>query len=412
MDSGDWPGTLEPSLGMDDIASVLCRLSCAGACWLGAMCTADAAGAAKEGDCNGEDDSMKVMHLVLTPRFSGAEVLVRDLCIEQIGMGHKLAFVAMSPSEESFKPQLERLSRAGVKLILPDSNLGRLGRLKHIRKSAKSFEPDVIFAHSIIPAFYSRIADLRKRRVVSVLHAASNNDYNARIWAWSERVIRHLSAGVIAVSEEGKDNYINQFFCGKPVTTIRNGVDFSEAKRAAASRKNKTKRNIVLQVGRIAPVKGQHNSIEAIAGLVNQFPDIKLKLAGLVEDIAYQKDLELLVSSHGLERNVEFLGPRADIFDLLAEADLYVMPSYAESQGIAMLEALAVGVPVVASKINVFNEFREMNGVWLTAPGDSPSLSEAIKSALIKKTTNYERDISNFDIKRTAAEYLDFLNVN
>lgn len=355
---------------------------------------------------------MKIMHLVLRPRFSGAEVLVRDLCLEQSEMGHELAFVAMSPSEESFKPQLERLSSAGVTLILPDSNLGRIGRLNHIYKSAMSFDPDVIFAHSIIPALYSRIADFKKRRVVSVLHAASNNDYNRMTWALSEKVVRHLSAGVIAVSEEGKKNYTSQFFCGKPVTTIRNGLDFSAAKRAAALRKNKAKGNIILQVGRITPVKGQHNTIEAIAKLVRKFPDIKLKLAGLVEDIAYQQELELLVSSHGLESNIEFLGPRADIFDLLANADLYAMPSYAESQGIAMLEALAVGIPVVATKIDVFNEFKEMHGVWLTAPGDSTALSDAIESALTNETVNYDRDVSNFDIKRTAAEYLDFLNVN
>ncbi|MAY44117.1 MAG: hypothetical protein CML65_02560 [Rhodobacteraceae bacterium] len=355
---------------------------------------------------------MNVMHVVLKPRYSGAEVLVRDLCLEQIKLGHKLAFVAMLPSEGSFEQELERLEKAGTTNIIPDKTLSRLGRLNHIHKSIKLFEPDIVFAHSIIPAMYSRLADLKGRRIISVLHAATNNDYNNKIWVTTEKVLRHLSKGVIAVSEEGKNNYIKKFYCGKPVVTIRNGLDFSEAKRAASLRENRIKRSLILQVGRIAPVKGQHNTIEAVAKLIKLHPNIKLKLAGLVEDFNYFCQLKAQVKSHGMEDSIEFIGPRSDIFDLLADSDLYVMPSYAESQGIAMLEALAVGVPVVATEIDVFREFRKMAGVWLVGTGNSDALANAMESALKAQTTVYERDVSNFDIKRTATEYLDFLHAN
>ncbi|SDR82322.1 glycosyltransferase [Pseudomonas oryzae] len=347
---------------------------------------------------------MRVMHLVLTPRFSGAEILVRDLCIAQKNMGHDVAFSAINPSEESFLPQLERLQHAGVHVQLPHQAPSHLQRLPHIRKLLIEFKPDVVFAHSVIPAMYARLADLLQRRVVPVLHATDN--YPAvgphRL---AEHLLCHLSRNTIAVSEPGADNYRAVF--PVPVRVIRNGLDFTGAQAAAAHRRKRTEKSgIVLQVGRVLPLKGQHISIQAMAEVVKQQPQARLWLAGLIEDKEYHEKLKLLTANLGLQLHVEFLGPRQDIFDLLARADVYVMPSSAESQGLAMLEALATGTPVIASDIPTLAQFSKMKGVQCIPRESVADWERSILSAF-KEPIYLPRNISDFDINRTATEYLD-----
>lgn len=349
---------------------------------------------------------MRVMHLVLTPRFSGAEILVRDLCIAQKQMGNDVTFSAINPSEESFIPQIERLQRAGINIQVPHQPPSHLQRLLRIRKLLIEFKPDVVFAHSVIPAMYARVADLFQRRIVPVLHATDNypkkSPHNL-----AEHLLHRLSRDTIAVSEAGAANYRAAF--PAQVRVVRNGLDFSGAQAAAARRRERTEKSgIVLQVGRVLPLKGQHISIQAMAEVVKQQPQAKLWLAGLIEDQAYYVELQELIENLGLQAHVEFLGPRSDIFDLLSLADAYVMPSSAEAHSVAMLEALATGISVVASDIPTLAQFSHMSGVQCV-PRESVSAWKDNIIASIKEPFYFYRDTSGFDINKTAKNYLLFV---
>lgn len=346
---------------------------------------------------------MRVMHLVLTPRFSGAEILVRDLCIAQKEMGHDVAFSAINPSEESFLSQIERLQSEGIDIQIPNQRPSHLQRLLRIRKLLMEFKPDVVFAHSVIPAMYARVADLFQRRIVPVLHATDNypkkSPHNL-----AEHLLHRLSRSTIAVSEEGAANYRTDF--PAQVWVVRNGLDFAEAQAAAARRRGRTEKSgIVLQVGRVLPLKGQHISIQAMAEVVKQQPQAKLWLAGLIEDQEYYLELQKLIKKLGLQSHVEFLGPRSDVFDLLALADVYVMPSSAESQGLAMLEALATGIPVVTSNIPALAQFSHMNGVRCVPRESISAWKDNIVSSF-KEPFYFYRDTSDFEIDKTAKNYL------
>lgn len=351
---------------------------------------------------------MRVMHLVLTPRFSGAEILVRDLCMAQKQMGHEITFSAINPSEESFLPQLEVLKREGINVQVPFQTPSHLGRLRRIRQMLMEFRPDVVFAHSVIPAMYARVADLFQRRIVPVLHATDNYPVGSP-HRLAEYLLCHLSRATIAVSEAGAANYRAAF--PTSVHVVRNGLNFSGAQAAAVRRRERTEKSgIILQVGRVLPLKGQHISIQAMAEVVKQQPQARLWLAGLIEDKAYYKDLNILIKRLELQSHVEFLGPRSDIYDLLAQADVYVMPSSEESQGLAMLEALATGIPVVSSNISTLAQFSNMKGVQCVPRESISNWNDSILSAF-KEPFQFHRDTSNFDIKKTATKYLRLVEV-
>jgi glycosyltransferase involved in cell wall biosynthesis len=101
-------------------------------------------------------------------------------------------------------------------------------------------------------------------------------------------------------------------------------------------------------VGKIYEGKGQREIIQAVADLRPQFPRIKLLVVGDVKDARYYRSLQSLVGRRGLENNVNFLGYRRDLPDLLSLMRVMVIASVVESFGRVALHAMAAGVPVLA----------------------------------------------------------------
>ncbi|MGC4044993.1 MAG: glycosyltransferase [Armatimonas sp.] len=130
----------------------------------------------------------------------------------------------------------------------------------------------------------------------------------------------------------------------------------------------------VLSIARLSPEKGI---------------DVLLKAAQALPDIAF------LIAGDGPERtaleasalpNVTFLGFRKDIPELLAQATLVAVPSRQEGLGLAAVEALAAGVPVIASNVGGLSEVVVPNKTGLLVPPDDPAaLTEALRSLIIVK---------------------------
>jgi glycosyltransferase involved in cell wall biosynthesis len=353
---------------------------------------------------------MRILHVVLTPRFSGAEVLVRDLATLHNACGHPSAVVALAPSEPAFRSVIEQMARSGVNWQLPQHRLKKLERVRFLREKIAEFAPDAILAHSVIPAAYARIAD--GRRVVSVLHSDSN--YESHQLAWSEHVLQYRAAGVIAVSSRAAAQYSRRFRRPK-LAVIPNGIALENVYNAAAKRQHnrisfglESNARVILQVGRILEVKQQHLTLHALAPLLNNNPALRIWFAGLMEDANYTAHLKDWVVKQRLEKQIAFLGSRADVPELMSAADLIVMPSAQEAHSLALMEALASGAPIVASAISSFQYASKFDGVALLSPEDFSAYRSAAEIALTE-STRFDRDLRGYDIGETAANYLDFL---
>lgn len=102
----------------------------------------------------------------------------------------------------------------------------------------------------------------------------------------------------------------------------------------------------VLAVGRLDPVKNFEGLVRAFRTAVDAFPGAHLDIAG---DGPARADLQALVRALALEDHVSLLGFRADVRELHARADLFVLPSHSEGMSVALIEAMASGLPVLAS---------------------------------------------------------------
>lgn len=134
----------------------------------------------------------------------------------------------------------------------------------------------------------------------------------------------------------------------------------------------------LLTVGRLAAQKGQRYLIDAMHAVLMEFPHARLLVAG---EGSLRRMLEDRARPFG--DRVAFLGAREDIPALLAHADLFVLPSLWEGQGSALIEAMAIGRPIVATKIPaVMDAVRDGETGVLARAGDSAGLAESMLRVL------------------------------
>lgn len=162
------------------------------------------------------------------------------------------------------------------------------------------------------------------------------------------------------------------------VLPLRNGVELADLLPATRVARNDP-RPIVVSVGRLEPRKGQDVLLRAIARLAPaERPHVRLVGTG-----PGLHRLQDLVGFLHLEKDVDFLGAVSDVPRVLKEADLYVQASVADPLPRALLEAMALAVPCVASAIDGIPEvIQHARTGWLFSPGDDSALSEAIRHAL------------------------------
>jgi L-malate glycosyltransferase len=337
-------------------------------------------------------------------------MLVRDLCLLHGRKGMACAIAAFAPAQPEFLPDLERLKGAGTALYVPQRVFGKFGRVKHFRGAYADFRPDAVFAHSVLPGLYGKLAlplGSERPRFATVLHSASNDDFDDWYLSLIERFTRRRAHRIIAVSEEGAGNYRRRFGHRLPVGIIPNGIDIE---RFRSVDRNEARRRlgiadgmkIILQVGRISKVKQQDLSVRALSGLLRT-GGAELWLAGPKEDEEYLASILEQVRREGLEGRVKFLGSRPDVPELLAASDLYLMPSTAEAHSVALLEALASGVPAVLSDIAAFAAYRGWPGVETIPVGSANALRE--KSERLLAAGRHEREMTKYSIEATAGRY-------
>ncbi len=167
----------------------------------------------------------------------------------------------------------------------------------------------------------------------------------------------------------------------KRIRIIEIGLERAVIDRAEKSDKTELREELDIRPDRLTAIvlgqvyapKGQHLVLEGLREIVNAHPNFMLYIAGdsvLKEYESYTNSLHDIIKRDGLENNVRFLGWRTDALELLTLMDIMIHPSLAEGFGRAVLEAMAVGRPVVASRVGGLREIiRDGENGFLITPG-------------------------------------------
>lgn len=190
-----------------------------------------------------------------------------------------------------------------------------------------------------------------------------------------QRLSYQLAHRVIANSSAAAARLIEEGVHPAKVVTIANGLD---VERFAARKQRATPRGsrVVTTVANLRPGKGHDVLLRAAARLVRRVPDIRFRIIG---DGPRRRDLQRQAVALRISSHVDFLGYRSDVPELLRGSDIFVLPSLMEASPNALIEAMAAGVPIVATRVGGIPEAieHERSGILVPA-GDDRALAAGI----------------------------------
>ena len=255
-----------------------------------------------------------------------------------------------------------------------------------IYRIVRKMHPDIIHSGLFNANFHARIAGaLSGIPVITEEHGMY--DWKRGYHLVIDRLLSRFSCRIIAVSQGVKDFLIKEDGI-KPdkIEVMYNCIDPETLKADATKDRERKKLGlsaadfVIGVIGNLRKEKGHIFLLEALKKVKERDEKVKLYIAG---DGPLRGCLTAMVKELGIDRDVVFLGQQRGVAGFLKALDLFVMPSLNEGLGIALLEALFMGVPCIASGVGGMTEVAERcRGVVLIEPGNPSKLAEAIKDQI------------------------------
>ena len=347
---------------------------------------------------------------------SGVGTHVLQLSKELVNKGHEVQVFSSNLSKERSKTTVssydlvEGIEARRFKVFkIPRVFSGYVPSPSFV-KALLGSDADIIHAHSYVyfPTYVSAFSKAIKKTVlVLTTHqpptqsAFQNqllmNMYNNSIGKFA----LGIADGIIAITELEKTFLAKVAGVQlKKIKVIPEGVDLKQFHPKGVKSKKKKE---ILYVGRLSSEKGLLYLIDAVPKVISKYPSAKFVFVG--EDCGIKQAITERAQEHEVEQNIEFLEPKfgADLAGVYRNANLFVLPSLYETFGLVILEAMASGLPVIATKVGgVPTLIKDGYNGYLVSPGDSNALAEEI-IRLLSSHSLYKR-MSKHNIE-TAKHY-------
>ncbi|MDB6060247.1 MAG: gt4D [Verrucomicrobiaceae bacterium] len=244
---------------------------------------------------------------------------------------------------------------------------------------------DLIIAHRFKPWLLLTVVSLFIPRVrcVGVFHAFKQFDRKRRRW-WA-KIFLTSRWQMIAVSDAVRDDLIAHGIPEQCTGVIRNAIDIAGVRAALLSREQaRTQLRmpmtaiVIGTLGRTKRIKGHKYLIDAFARLAEKNPDLHLLIIGGGEG---EDELRAQSERSGFAARITITGPLTNAARFLRAFDIFVFPSLNEGLGLAVLEAVAAHLPVIASAVGGIPEALGSDGIFV-APANAAQLGDAIERVL------------------------------
>lgn len=347
-------------------------------------------------------DGLRIAHLIESDGPGGAERMVADLARELQHAGARNLVVVPANGEGWLARQL-----SGSGVAIEHFQLDRPVSLPCARWLTDVFRRHRIalaHCHEFSMAVYGAWAAWQ----AGVPHVVTM--HGGRYYAQRLRRRVALRAGVtlggrlVAVSHElARQLKRDLWLPASRVTTIANGVRYAPVARSTLRQELglAPEDRLLIAVGNLYPVKGHRFAVEALALLQDRHPRLHLAIAGRGETAAA---LQARAHQLGVAPRLHLLGLRGDVANVLAGADIFVLPSLSEGLPLALLEAMLAGCPIVASDVGeVRNVLADGAAGIVVPPADPPALAAALDQLLDAPTC--ARELAARAQHRAASEY-------
>jgi len=318
---------------------------------------------------------LSVVHVVLALDVGGLERVVLDLARQGVRRGQRVAIVCLerpgrlADALEATGVELHCVAKQpGIRLRV----IGQLGRL------FRALRPDVIHTHQIGALLYAGLA-ARATGMPLVVHTEHGRHYAHARRRWLGRVAGRMAARFVCVSREIAGEVIGRGVAARrKVCVVPNGIDltpFAGPIDRVGVRQSfgiPAAAPVIGTVGRLVPVKRQDRLICALALLPPWTLAPHLLLVG---DGPLRGELQALADELGIADRVHFAGYQAEPVRCLAAMDVFALTSDSEGMPLALLEAWAARLPVVASRVGSLPDVIDSGTTGLLFdPDDTESL--------------------------------------
>jgi glycosyltransferase involved in cell wall biosynthesis len=226
-------------------------------------------------------------------------------------------------------------------------------------------KPNISHAQSLLSGIPAMMAKKLLKIPYVVWGQGSDIYLPGRFTRMTSKPILQNADAVLALTEDMKQKM--REICDRDISVVPNGIELERFEASLGERKEGNTKTIIF-VGRLHPVKGVQYLIESMAIVHQKMPDAKLVIVG---DGPERSRLEGLAEKLNLNSCIRFEGkvPQENIPQLMHQADVFALSSLSESFGIVNLEAMAAGLPIVATKVGGIPDIVEegVNGYLVNA---------------------------------------------
>lgn len=333
---------------------------------------------------------MRVLHLINTLSVGGAELHLLTLARHLKRQDVEVVVACLREQvkgSRSLRPDFEK-EHIGVVHLQADSRYDWRFVTRFLRL-LKEQRPDVVHTH--LPRA-DLAAALGKFLHPSIIWVSSVHDIYNKSWSgrWAVPLFSSIwrqADSVVAISHAVKQWLVDdQGLLPGNVRVVHYGIELERFSRATVNLRERWCLNggaVIGSIGRLEPRKAHDCLIEAMAAAFESAANACLLIAGH-DPWGYGKDLQALINDLELEKRVKLVGFQDDVPSFLGALDVFAFASRSEGFGQVVIEAMAAGKPVVASKIPPLTEIViEGETGLLVEPRDAKSFAEALTHLLI-----------------------------
>jgi len=317
---------------------------------------------------SGSSRQIRICHVALALETGGLERLLADLARLHNRSVFKLSFVTMRGMGR-FAHEIQQIGCPVHQLQRPT----RFGKILELALWFRRHAFDIVHTHNAYPHINATPA----ARVTGV-PVIINTQHGPRMEGGQTARWQHSLASlcinrIVAVSDDlARLCAKRDKFSARKVIRIWNGIDLHAFPFAGPSRKP-----IGISVGRLSPEKDLRTLLRATKHLLRWVPTFRLIVVG---DGPSMAELRQIASDLGITERVDFVGERTDVAALLSHAGFFVSSSRLEGISLTILEAMATGLPVIATCVGGSPEIVEDGRTgWLVPSGDPVALAQAMR---------------------------------
>ena len=357
-----------------------------------------------------DNDGIRVMQIISNLDIGGAQEVVRTLAKYLVEDGHKP--IVCTLKDGPLRQDIERMGipvevlpgRKHSVVALPYFIADMLRLRRALIGLIKKYRVAVVQTHLLRSLDFLVLTLKWGSHVRLVFWTIHNYNFTLRSehlprfrWLlgskraahrWLYRFMARWVDGFIGVSEAIRPSLLTEIGddIEDKITIISNGVDVARYQQAVDKAHIRhqlgfgEEARLMAMVGTFKRQKGHAYLIEATSQIIERFPDLHILLIG---DGELRNEMQARVKALNLDNSIHFLGSRNDIPDLLAVSDYFVLPSLWEGLPMALLEAMASALPIIATEVSGSQQVMlpQQTGL-LIAPGDVDQLAEAMATML------------------------------